>query len=132
LSIRNIIFAVTLLGFCSLISGCLPVREAQVYGTYKLSAKWGNSTLELRRDHTFDQQVFVTSTGQKRELEGKWKFSDPSEHGFTRGIIFFDWIDVSSDRPGKDASGASLSVEPMGFGTMEIAVDEVEHYSYIK
>jgi len=61
---------------CSSLAGCgsRALTEQDVTGTYEAKAQWGESTLVLHPDHSFDQTV-VRNDHTQASIKGTWRFS---------------------------------------------------------
>lgn len=107
---------------CFVLIGCMQVKEADVPGTYKAHADWGNSTLTLSKDHTFQQTVRLDS-GVTKQINGKWKLVPPSENSVVYDITLVPYLNIQHDKQGVYAPWSFSSINPGFGGGMEIAAD---------
>jgi hypothetical protein len=58
-----------------LSGGCREASEADLPGRYLAKTSWGESSLDLRGDHTFVQDARPRN-GRPKSLSGRWTFRD--------------------------------------------------------
>lgn len=69
------------------VGGCFrALTDQNVVGTYKANAQWGESTLVLRADHTFEQMV-VRNDHTQAKIEGTWKLDLLPGKSATYGVL---------------------------------------------
>lgn len=112
------LFAVFLSG------GCREASEAELPGRYLVKTAWGESSLDLRGDHTFVQDARPRS-GRPNSLSGKWTFRD-SFLSMKPCIM----LDHGSEGTVSDLCGGS--VEVTGLDHVEISLDPDGGLAYEK
>jgi len=101
-----------LLFFCaSLVScGSRPLTEKDVVGTYKAQADWGESTLVLRPDHTFEQTV-QRNDHTHATTQGMWQLNLYDGKDTSYGIVAFKpFLAVAHDQKGEQVGGTVPSI----------------------
>jgi hypothetical protein len=109
---RWLLGAFGLLLACSFTVGCgfRAISDQDVIGTYEANAQWGQSTLVLRSDHSFEQTVVRNDHTQAR-TKGTWKLDLFAEDGSSHGIIVLKpFLEVSHDHKGDPVDGAVPSI----------------------
>ena len=115
-----------------LLSACSrQVSEARIAGKYTADYGFAHEILELRNDHTFHQEVKMTSTGKTISAEGTWRFDGKhSDLYFSDDFLVvadgFGKLIPDFDRPAKKA----IAVLPIRsrWGHLEIAGDPAVTY----
>jgi hypothetical protein len=103
--------------------GFRALTERDVPGTYKATTQWGESTLVLRPDHSFEQTV-VQNDHTQASITGTWRLDLWAGKSASQGIIFmkpFLW--VAHDHKGDPAGGAGPSISRGPFWGVTIAAD---------
>jgi len=95
------------------LGGCgeRPLTEKDVVGTYKAYADWGESTLVLRHDHSFEQTVLRNDHTQA-SAKGPWQLTLDAGKNESYGMVGFKlvFLAVTHDQKGDPAGGAFPSV----------------------
>jgi hypothetical protein len=113
------------------MSGCLRVKEGDVPGAYKAKTDWGSSSLNLSKDHTFQQTVQLNS-GEVKHLNGQWKLVGPVKNSLNYDISFSPYLNVAHDKQGVYAPWSFFSITPTVFHGLEIAADPDWSIAYRK
>ena len=75
--------------------------KQSVQGTYRAETPCVTITLLLNRDHSFVQSVRTTS-GEKKELAGKWSIDQFNiDHKMIETVDFDSFLDFSEDERGR-------------------------------
>lgn len=113
-----------LLCCASFVGGCFrTLTDQNIVGTYRAHALWGESTLVLHADHTFEQTV-VRNDHTNAKIDGTWKLDMFDGKSKSHGIIVLKpFLDVEHDHKGDFAGGAVPSISRGFFGGITIAAD---------
>lgn len=117
------VFSVLLIWAGVVGCGSRALTDKEVVGTYKARADWGDSTLVLHPDHSFDQTV-IRNDHTQLSSKGTWKLTLIAGMQASSGIIELQkYIAVDhnhkGDVPGWGAPGISRGL----LGGVTIAVD---------
>jgi hypothetical protein len=118
-----------LLGACS-----RQVTEPSIAGRYTADYGFAKETLDLTRNHTFHQDVKITSTGRTISADGTWRFD-----GKHSDLYFSDDFLVVADGFGKlipdfeKPAKKAIAVFPVRsrWGHVEIAGDPAVTYKKV-
>ena len=113
LELPNRIAAIVLFLFCCALSlSCNSRRltEKDVVGTFRAQADWGESTLVLHPDHTFEQTVLRNDHTQI-SAKGIWQLRVHEGEDDSGGIMVFKpFLAVAHDQRGEEAGGGVPSI----------------------
>jgi hypothetical protein len=126
---RMIVVSIAL---CLGATGCTRhLTDDRIAGDYSVSGEWGRSTLTLKPNGTFSQNLFLEGKSVKG-IEGKWRMLDSNVHGYTRTIEFEPFINMWAKQRGAPTPNASYTVESIGFRGVWIDVDSDAGTTYKK
>lgn len=114
-----------LLCCATVVGGCLfrSISDRDVAGTYKATAQWGESTLTLHTDHTFEQTVERDDHSQAT-TKGTWELDLFAGKDASHGVVVFKpFLDVAHDHKGDLVDGSVPSISRGWFGGITIAAD---------
>ncbi len=107
--LRWALLVFTLIFSCS---GCHVTSERYIAGTYRAEAPCVKITLVLNQDHSFVQSVRTTS-GEKKELVGKWGIDQKSiDHQMVEMVDFDSFLDFSEDERGRQGGLGGTGFRP--------------------
>ena len=99
------------------------LTEKDVVGTYRAQADWGESTLVLHPDHTFEQTVLRNDHTQI-SAKGIWQLRVLEGEDDSGGIMVFKpFLAVAHDQRGEEAGGAVPSISRGHLWGIVIAAD---------
>ncbi len=107
-----------------LLTGCREASEAELPGRYLVKTSWGESTLNLRADHTFVQDARPRD-GDSKSLSGKWQFRDSF-------LSMKPCIVLEHGREGTVSDLCGGGVEVTGLDHVEISLDPDAGLAYEK
>jgi hypothetical protein len=110
---------------CEATNGCFyrALSERDVEGKYEADAAWGESTLLLRADHTFEQTVMRNGHNQARAT-GTWELRLYNPKDRSQGIVVLQpFLAVAHDELGVQTPWAAPSISRGPFGGISIAAD---------
>jgi hypothetical protein len=116
---RWLLGAFGLLLACTFTTGCAfrALTERDAVGTYQADTEWGESTLILRPDHSFEQTV-VRNDHTQASTKGTWQLD--SSHGI---ILLKPCLEVSHDHKGDPVDGGVPSISRGFMWGITIAAD---------
>lgn len=107
-----------------LTGGCREANESELPGRYLVKTSWGESSLNLRSDHTFVQDARLRS-GEPKSLSGKWEFRN-SFLSMKPCMVF------EHGREGTVTNLCGGGVEVTGLDHVEISLDPDSGLAYEK
>lgn len=114
-----------LLVACTFTVGCgfRALTEQDVVGTYEANAQWGESTLVLRPDHSFEQTV-VRNDHSQASTKGTWKLNLFAGTNASHGILVLKpFLEVAHDHKGDPIDGGVPSISRGFMWGITIAAD---------
>jgi hypothetical protein len=117
--------AFCLLLCCMSLMGCgsRALTEQDVVGTYEAKAQWGESTLILHPDHSFDQTV-VRNDHTQAHTKGTWKLNLLAGKSASNGIIVLQqFLAIDHDHKGESTGWAAPSISRGFLWGITIAAD---------
>jgi hypothetical protein len=116
-------FGLLLASTFSVGCGFRALTERDVVGTYEANAEWGESTLVLHPDHSFEQTVLRNDHTQA-STKGTWELDLFTENGLSHGIIVLKpFLEVSHDHKGDSIDGGVPSISRGLLQGITIAAD---------
>lgn len=107
--------AIGLLLAVFVITGCVSIDDATVVGSWRLQyAKWGTSTLVLRPDHTFRQELTIQSSGTTRTVEGHWKISVYDKSRTSKTVYLDPFLSLEEEDRGQKTGQGAVRAESIG------------------
>jgi hypothetical protein len=114
------------------ISGCTRhLQDNVIVGEYNVAGHWGKSTLQIRSDGTFSQDLLLQD-GKTEHLNGKWQMIDSNTKSFTRTIWFRPFLNMQEAKLGNEILNAGCTIEAIGWRSVWIDVDSDAGITYKK
>lgn len=113
-----------------LVAVLLKTRNSTIPGVYSTRGSWGNSTLLLRPDHTFVQEVKFSTSPSPVQISGIW--SADGRSFLVQDLTLKPFIVLGPHQRGKTIDVMSSSFGPVLFTGLGIEVDSGADIVYRK
>ena len=100
---------VSILAACFCVWYLTPLRSpssSQMVGEYSVALPWGEASLHLNADHTFQEAVHPR-VGESHEIMGKWSLSS----GWQASLFLTPYWQFTQGDPGTKVESAALQAE---------------------
>jgi hypothetical protein len=115
-----------------LFTGCIrSLHDAAIPGEYYTSGTWGESTLILTEQGTFQQSLHMIGGGRVKK-SGVWRMLAPDESHNRRSIEFSPFFSMEEDILGDSLDNATYSIYAFGLSGVWIETDDDAHIRYKK
>ena len=81
--------------------------DSELIGKFVYNAEWGTAILELRRDHSFSEEI-APKAQQASLVTGRWS-SEPGDEGFSADVSLKPFIGVDDSSRGTHFDVAGLN-----------------------
>ena len=118
-----------LLAIIAISGSCRRHEESDIPGKYSIKLNWGMSTLDLRSDHSMDQEV-ISDKGKTQGVSGKWECSSIGSGCY---LVLTPCLELADGSVGlRVISACGYNVEVWRWNGLMLTVASGQGLAYVK